>query len=57
MKLNALQRLPIGALIEKPAAPLLEEFSVVPGQGSVQFERALAAERDAAQEVQPACAA
>ena len=41
MKLNARQRLPIGAIIEKPAAPVLEEFSVVPGQGTVQFERAL----------------
>ena len=41
VKMNARQRLPIGALLEKPAAPLLEEFSIVPGQGSVQFERAL----------------
>ncbi|MGI8891482.1 MAG: membrane protein insertase YidC, partial [Chthoniobacterales bacterium] len=41
VKLNARQRLPIGALMEKPVAPLLEEFSMVPGQGSVQFERAL----------------
>jgi YidC/Oxa1 family membrane protein insertase len=41
VKLNARERLPIGALIEKPAAPLLEEFSFVPGQGNVQFERAL----------------
>jgi len=39
--LNARKRLPIGAIIEKPAAPLLEEFTMVPGQGSVQFERAL----------------
>ena len=41
VKLNARQRLPIGALIEKPAAPALEEFSIVRGEGSVQFERAL----------------
>ncbi|MEO5719495.1 MAG: membrane protein insertase YidC [Chthoniobacterales bacterium] len=41
VKLSRLQRLPIGALVEKPAAPVLEEFSVLPGQGSVQFERAL----------------
>jgi YidC/Oxa1 family membrane protein insertase len=41
VKLNAHQRLPIGAMVEKPATPLLEEFSIVPGQGGVQFERAL----------------
>src|SRR4029453_16156242 len=41
VKLNVRQRLPIGAIIEKPTAPVLEEFLVVPGQGSVQFERAL----------------
>ncbi|HEY3662942.1 MAG TPA: membrane protein insertase YidC [Chthoniobacterales bacterium] len=41
VKLNAHQNLPIGAIIDKPAAPVLEEFSVEPGQGSVQFERAL----------------
>ena len=41
VKLNARQRLPIGAIIEKPATPVLEEFSIVPGQDSVQFERAL----------------
>jgi len=41
VRLNALRRLPIGALLEKPAAPLLEEFSLVPGPGSVRFERAL----------------
>jgi len=41
VKLNARQRLPIGAIVEKPAAPNLEEFSVVPGEGSVQFQRAL----------------
>ncbi|MEO6971464.1 MAG: membrane protein insertase YidC, partial [Chthoniobacterales bacterium] len=41
VKLNARQRLPIGAIVEKPAAPLLEEFTVVPGKESVQFERAL----------------
>ncbi|MEP6975808.1 MAG: membrane protein insertase YidC, partial [Spartobacteria bacterium] len=35
------QGLPIGALVEKPAAPLLEEYTVVPGNGSVQFQRAL----------------
>ena len=41
VKLNDRQRLPIGAIIAKPAAPLLEEFTIVPEQGSVQFERAL----------------
>ncbi|MGH8095084.1 MAG: membrane protein insertase YidC [Chthoniobacterales bacterium] len=41
VKLNARQRLPIGALIEKPATPTLEEFSIVPAEGRVQFERAL----------------
>lgn len=41
VKLNAFQRLPIGAIVEKPATPVLEEFSVAPGQGSVQFDRAL----------------
>ena len=39
--LNVGQRLPIGAIIEKPATPVLEEFSVVPGHDIVQFERAL----------------
>ncbi len=41
VKLSARQRLPIGALVEKPATPLLEEFSVVPGEAGVQFERVL----------------
>ena len=41
VKLNVRQRLPIGAIIEKPATPVLEEFSIVPGQDIVQFERAL----------------
>jgi YidC/Oxa1 family membrane protein insertase len=41
VKLNARQRLPIGAIIEKPTSPVLEEFSVVPGQGNVQFDRTL----------------
>ena len=41
VKLNALLHLPIGAILEQPATPALEEFSVVPGQGNVQFERAL----------------
>ena len=41
VKLSSRQRLPIGAIIEKPAAPLLEEFTIVPGEGRVQFERAL----------------
>lgn len=41
VKLNAHQRLPIGAIVEKPATPTLEEFSILPGEGSVQFERAL----------------
>ena len=41
VKLNAHQRLPIGAMVGKPATPLLEEFSIVPGHEGVQFERAL----------------
>jgi hypothetical protein len=41
VKLNVDQRLPIGAIIEKPATPVLEEFSIVPRQDAVQFERAL----------------
>ncbi len=41
VQLNARQRLPIGALVEQPAKPNLEEFSIVPGEGSVQFERVL----------------
>ncbi len=34
VKLNVRQRLPIGAIIEKPATPVLEEFSIVPRQDS-----------------------
>ena len=42
VRLNVRQRLPIGAIIEKPATPVLEEFSIVPGgQAIVQLERAL----------------
>src|SRR5262245_23904559 len=41
LTLNRRDRLPIGALLEKPATPVLEEFSVVPTEGAVQFERAL----------------
>jgi len=41
VKLNSRQHLPIGALVEKPAAPALEEFSIVPGDGGVAFERSL----------------
>ena len=41
VKLSARQRLPIGALVQKPATPVLEEFSVVPGEAGVQFERVL----------------
>ena len=41
VKLNVRQRPPIGAIIEKPATPVLEEFSIVPRQDTVQFERAL----------------
>ena len=33
VKLNVRQRLPIGAIIEKPAAPVLEEFSSRAGAG------------------------
>ena len=39
--LGSRERLPIGALVEKPSTPVLEEFSVLPGDASVQFERAL----------------
>ena len=41
VKLNVRQRPPIGAIIEKPTTPVLEEFSIVPRQDTVQFERAL----------------
>ena len=42
VKLNSANRAPIGAILEKPAAPLLAEFTIVPAPaGSVQFERAL----------------
>ncbi len=41
VKLSAHQRLPIGALVEKPAAPVLPEFAIVPGKGEVRFERSL----------------
>jgi len=41
VKLNSRQHLPIGALVEKPAAPALEEFAIVPGEGGVEFERSL----------------
>ena len=41
IKLNSASRVPIGALLDKPSARLLEEFTMVPGQGSVQFERTL----------------
>jgi YidC/Oxa1 family membrane protein insertase len=41
VKLSAHQSLPIGAIVEKPAAPALPEFSVVASKGSVQFARAL----------------
>ncbi len=42
VRLNAANRVPIGAILEKPADPQLAEFTVVPGAaGSVQFERAL----------------
>ena len=40
VKLSAHQSLPIGAIVAKPAAPVLPEFSVVAGKGSVQFARA-----------------
>ncbi|HEY2799425.1 MAG TPA: membrane protein insertase YidC [Chthoniobacterales bacterium] len=42
LHLNAGDRVPIGAIMEKPAAPQLSEFTIVPAvKGSVQFERAL----------------
>ncbi|HEY1582592.1 MAG TPA: membrane protein insertase YidC [Chthoniobacterales bacterium] len=41
VKLNSNRALPIGAIIEKPAAPALEEFAMTAEKGSVQFERAL----------------
>ncbi|MDQ6622534.1 MAG: membrane protein insertase YidC, partial [Verrucomicrobiota bacterium] len=40
--LNSPEHLPIGAIIEQPAAPALQEFSVArQPDGSVQFERAI----------------
>ncbi len=42
VKLGNWGQLPIGAIVEKPAAPLLEEFSIRPTKESVEFERALA---------------
>ena len=41
VKLGDRKQLPLGAIIKNPAAPLLEEFTMLPGEGSVQFERAL----------------
>ena len=42
LHLNAGDRVPIGAILEKPAAPQLSEFRIVPTTpGSVQFERGL----------------
>ncbi len=41
VKLNARQRLPIGAILEKPAAPNLDEFNLLPGKDVVRFERSL----------------
>ncbi|MGI8431104.1 MAG: membrane protein insertase YidC [Chthoniobacterales bacterium] len=42
LHLNAAERLPIGALVEKPATPEFAEFQIVPGaKGSVQFQRTL----------------
>ena len=42
LHLNAAARVPIGALIEKPASPELAEYQIVPAnKGSVQFQRAL----------------
>lgn len=42
LRLNAADRVPIGAILEKPADPQLAEFTVVPAKaGSVQFERTL----------------
>jgi YidC/Oxa1 family membrane protein insertase len=42
LQLNPRDRVPIGAIMEKPAAPDLAEFTIVDAPaGSVQFERAL----------------
>lgn len=42
LKLNALERVPIGAIVDQPAAPQLHEFKILPAaQGQVEFERAL----------------
>ena len=58
LRLNAADRVPIGAILEKPADPQLAEFTVVPAEaGSVQFERALPERRDPAQDLHPARAA
>jgi YidC/Oxa1 family membrane protein insertase len=42
VKINANSEVPIGALLERPAAPVLEEFAMArEPDGSVQFERVL----------------
>jgi len=42
IKLNRPNDLPIGAIIEQPAAPALNEFAMKAGEGNVDFERAVA---------------
>ena len=44
LRLSDPRRVPIGALIDKPATPVLEEFSILPSEGGVEFERVLANE-------------
>ena len=42
VKINANSEVPIGAILEKPAAPVLDEFAMArQPDGSVQFERVL----------------
>jgi YidC/Oxa1 family membrane protein insertase len=41
IRLNAPNDLPIGAIVDKPAAPALNEFAISAEKGSVDFERAL----------------
>lgn len=41
VKLNEHNQVPIGAIVEQPAAPVLNEFSIAAAGQSVEFERAL----------------
>jgi YidC/Oxa1 family membrane protein insertase len=41
VKLSDPHRLPIGAIVDTPAAPVLNEFSIASGTTSIEFERTL----------------